>query len=150
MGIPGVNEAMDQVTQVRSGADTGAAQALATQDREPDLDLVEPRAMGGQPVERDLRALGGAPVPHGLFLMKARIVHNQMPATVGVAGPQRAQEVAKLPVGMALIALREHFPGVHIKSGKEVDGPMTAIFKLLALDQAGTQENEILCGELAE
>ena len=139
VGIPRLNEAMDEVAQVLGGADTGAAQALATQDREPDLDLVEPRAMGRQPVESDLGALGRAPVQHGLFLMKAGVVHNQMPATVGVAGAQGAQEVTKLQIGMALIALGEDCPRAHIKGGKEIDGAMADILKLLAFDQARTQ-----------
>src|SRR6476646_5766242 len=117
VGIPGFYEAMNEGAQVLSGADTGAAQALAAQDREPDLDLIEPRAMGRQPVERDLWALRRTPVQDCLFLMKTRIVHNQMPATVGVAAAQRAQEVAKLPISMALVALREHFPSPHIKGG---------------------------------
>src|SRR5262245_9201969 len=102
--VPGLNEAMDKVTQVLGRADIGASQALAAQDREPNLDLVEPRAMGGQPVESDLGTLGGAPVQHGLFLMIARVVDNQVPATVGVTHAQGVQEMAKLQVGMALIA----------------------------------------------
>src|SRR5262245_30824948 len=109
--IPGMNEAMNEATQVLRGANASAPQALATQNREPDLYLIEPRAMSGQPVERDRGALGGAPVQHGLFLMIARVVHNQMPATVGVADAQRPQEVAKLPVRMPLIALREDLAG---------------------------------------
>jgi len=47
--IPRLNEALNEGAQVLGGADTGAAQALAAQEREPDLDLIEPRAMGGQP-----------------------------------------------------------------------------------------------------
>jgi len=139
VGIPRLNEAMNEVAQVLSGADTGATQTLATQDREPDLDLVEPRAMGGQPVESDLGALGGAPVQHGLLLMKAGVVYNQMPATVGVAGAQGAQEVAKLQIGMALIALGEDLPRADLKGGKESDSAVADILKLLAFDPARAQ-----------
>jgi len=60
--IPGVDKAMNEGSQILGGADTSPAQALTTQDREPHLDLVEPRAMGGQPVESNLRALSGAPI----------------------------------------------------------------------------------------
>src|SRR5512138_1986704 len=139
VGIPGFDEAMNEVPQILSGADTGPAQAFAAQDRKPDLYLIEPRAMGGQPVERDLGTLGGTPVQHGLFLMIAGIIHNQMPATVGVAHTQGVQEVAKLQVGMALIALGKDFPGANIKGGKEIEGAMADILKLLAFDQAGPQ-----------
>ena len=86
MGIPRLNEAMNEIAQVLRGTDIGAVQALASQDRAPDLHLLEPRAMGGQPVEGDRGALRRAPVQHGLFLMIPRIVHDQMPLTVGVAG----------------------------------------------------------------
>ena len=137
MGVPGVDEAMEQVAQVLGGPDTGAAQALATHDRKPNLDLVEPRAMGGQPMKSDRGTLGRTPVQHRLFLMIAGIVHNQMPATVGVADAEGVQEVAKLQIGMALIALREDFPRTDIKGGKEIDDPMAEILKLLALHQAG-------------
>src|SRR5262245_24474980 len=100
--IPRLDEAMNERAQVAGRADTGTAQTLAAQDREPDLDLIEPRAMRGQPVKRDLWALRGAPVQDFLLFMKTGIVDNQMPAAVGVAGPQRPQEVAKLHIGMAL------------------------------------------------
>src|SRR3954462_4654222 len=95
VSVPGVNEAMDQGSQVVGGADTGAAQAFAAHDREPDLDLVEPRTMGGQPMEGDGGALGGAPVQDCLLLMIARIVHNQMPTAIGVASTQGTQEMAE-------------------------------------------------------
>ena len=120
VGIPGFDEAMNEVPQILSGADTGPAQAFAAQDRKPDLYLIEPRAMGRQPVERDLGTLGGTPVQHGLFPMITRVIHNQMPATVGVAHTQGVQEVAKLQIGMALIALSKDFPRPDIKGGKAV------------------------------
>ena len=40
--IPGLNEAMDEIAQVLGRTDTGPAQAFAAQDREPNLDLIEP------------------------------------------------------------------------------------------------------------
>src|SRR4051794_5899173 len=110
VGIPGLNEAMDEGPQVQGRADTGPAQALATEDREPDLHLIEPRTMRGQPVEGDLRALGRAPVQHGLLFMIAGVVPNQMPAAVKVASPQGAQEVAKFQIGMALVTLGKDCP----------------------------------------
>src|SRR6188768_3475599 len=95
VGIPGANEAMNEVPQVLGRADTGATQTFAAQDREPDLHLVEPRAMSGQPVESDLGALGGAPVQDGLFLMITGVVHTQMPAPVRVAGAPLDNNVAE-------------------------------------------------------
>ena len=133
MGVPSLNEAMKEGTQGLGRADTRTAQAFAAQDREPNLDLVEPRTMGGQPVEGDLGPLGGAPVHHGLLFMIARIVHNQMPAAVGVAGAQRPQEVTKLQVRMSLIALREDLASADLKGGKEIDRAMAEVLKLLAL-----------------
>src|ERR1700752_2891558 len=133
--IPGMNEAMDQGPQVLSGANSRTPKTLAAQDREPNLHLIEPRAVGGQPVEGDLGTLGSAPVQDGLFLMITRIIHNQMPAALGVAGAQGPQEVAKLQIGMALIALGEDFPRPDIKGGKEINGAMAEILKLLAFDQ---------------
>ena len=40
--IPGLNEAMDQGPQVVGRADTRPTQAFAAQNREPNLDLIEP------------------------------------------------------------------------------------------------------------
>ena len=71
--------------------------------------------------------------------MIASVVDNQMPATVGVAGAERAQEVAKLQVRMPLIALREDRAGSDLKGGKEIDSAMPDILKLLAFDQAWAQ-----------
>src|SRR4051812_9595605 len=90
-------------------------------------------------MEGDLGPLGGAPVQHGLFLMIACIVDNQMPRTLGIAGAEGAQEVTKLQISMALVALREDLPGADIKGGKEIDCAVAKVLKLLALDQAGTQ-----------
>jgi hypothetical protein len=139
MGVPGLNEAMDEIPQVLGRADTGPAQALATQDREPNLHLIEPRAMRGQPVEGDLGPLGGAPLQHRLLLMIAGVVPNQRPVTVGITSAQGAQEVAKLQVGMALITLGKDLPAADIKGSKEIDGAMAQILTLLAFDQAGPQ-----------
>ena len=139
VGVPGGAEAMNEVPQGLGGGDIGPAQALAAQDRAPNLHLIEPRALGRQPVKRNLRAVGGAPVQHGLFLMIAGIIHNQRPATVGVAGAQRTQEVTKLQIGMALRAVREDLPGSYSKSSKEIEGARAEILKLLALDQARPQ-----------
>jgi hypothetical protein len=139
MGGPGVGEAMDEVPQVWGGTDTGAAQALAIQEREPDLDLIEPRAMSGQPMARNLGPLGSAPLQDGLFLMIPRVVHNQMPATVWVAGAQRPPEVAELQIGMALITPCEAFPSADLKGGKEIDGARAEILNLLAFEQPRTQ-----------
>ena len=137
MGVPRFDEALNEVPQILRGADTGPAQALATQDREPNLHLIEPRAMSGQPVQGDLGALGGTPVQHRLFLMIAGVVDNQRPATVGVTGAERAQEVAKLQIGMALIALGKDFPRPNIKGRKEIDGALANLLKRLAFDPAG-------------
>ena len=68
MGVPGLNKAMNEVPQVLGGADTGPTQALAAQNREPNLPLVEPRAVGRQPVESHLGPLGGTPVQTACFL----------------------------------------------------------------------------------
>jgi hypothetical protein len=40
---------------------------------------------------------------------------------------------------MAPIALGEDFPRADVKGGKEINGAMANILKLLALDQAWTQ-----------
>ena len=90
-------------------------------------------------MESNLGPLGGAPVQHGRFLMLAGGVHKQGPATVGGAGAQRAQEVTKLPIGMALIALGEDLSGADIKGGKEIDGAMADRLTLWACDQARPQ-----------
>jgi len=61
VGVPSLNEAMNEGAQVMGRATTRPAQAFAAQDREPNLDLVKPRTMSGQPVEGDLGPLGSAP-----------------------------------------------------------------------------------------
>src|SRR5713101_5991710 len=133
--VPGLNEAMNEGAQVLIRAHGGTTQALATQYRAPNLHLIEPGAMRGQSGEGDRGPLGGAPVHHCLLLMVAGIVHDQMPAAVGVTQAQGAQEVAKFPVGMTLITLRKDGPRAHVKGGKEVDRAVAEIFKFLSLDQ---------------
>ena len=90
-------------------------------------------------MESDLGTLGRAPVPDRLFFMKARILHDQMPAPFGVAGAQRAPEVAKRPMGMALRALGNDLARADLTSGKEIAGALPDIRNLRALTQPGTQ-----------
>ena len=139
MGVPGRKETRDEVPQVLRRADPGPAPALPAQDREPNLHLVEPRAVGWQPGEGDLRALGRAPVPHGLRLLVAGSVHTQVPVRVGVTSAPGAQEVAKLQVGMALLALGKDCPRAPVQGGKESDRTVAHICKFLALNQARPQ-----------
>jgi hypothetical protein len=71
--------------------------------------------------------------------MLAGVVHNQMPTTVGGADAPRAQELTTLQIGRALRALGEDFPGADRKGGKEGEGAMANILKLLAFDQTRRQ-----------
>ena len=139
VGVPGLKEALNEVPQVWGGADTGAAQALATQEREPHLPLLEPRARGGQPVEGNLGPLGSAAVPPGWCLMRARVLHTQRPAPVGVAGAERAPEVTKLQLSRALGALRKDLPRADLTGGKELAGALATRRKFLAFAQAWPQ-----------
>ena len=137
--MPGFDKARNKVPQIVGGVDTGAAPALATQGRAPELPLGEPRARGGHPVEGDCGPLGRTPVQDRVFLMLAGVVHNQMPTTVGGADAPRAQELTTLQIGRASRALGEDFPGADRKGGKEGEGAMANILKLLAFDQPRRQ-----------
>jgi hypothetical protein len=139
VGVPRLKEALKAGTQGLGRADTRTAQALAAQERAPNRDLVEPRPLGRYPGESDRGPLGGTPVPHGVLLMRARLVHTQRPAAVGVAGTARAQEVPQFQVGMALRALREDFARADLKSGQELDGARAELLTLLPFDEAWPQ-----------
>jgi hypothetical protein len=121
------------------GADTGTTQALTTQEGEPLLPVVQPRLLGGEAVQRDLRTVGGAPLQDGLFLRKTRLVPHQLPAPGGSAGRERPHEGAKLPVGRALVAVGKALARPAIPGGKELKGARADIRNLLACDHAGPQ-----------
>lgn len=55
--IPMSAEPTDPTGQMSIGSDAGALEALALQDAEPELDLVEPRRVQGKECELDLSAL---------------------------------------------------------------------------------------------
>ena len=90
-------------------------------------------------MESDRGTVGGAAVQDGLFRMIARVVDNQLPATVGVAGAQGTQDVTKLQVRRARIARGKDCSRPTLQGGKEIDGARAAIRNLLAFDQSRTQ-----------
>src|SRR5919106_110923 len=95
--------------------------------------------MIGQPVQRDLRPLGRAPLQHLWCAMIAGVVQNQMPAPIWVACLQPAQEVAKLHIAVVLIALSEDSAGVHIKGGQQINNAVTDVLELASFDLARAQ-----------
>ena len=55
--VVGMNEGIDLLSDLAGRCEAGAAECRATENGEPDLDLVEPAGVGRREVEVDVRML---------------------------------------------------------------------------------------------
>ena len=65
-GIVAGDEGIDVVPELVDVGEAGAGERIALQDREPDLDLVEPGGVGRREVEPNVRVADAAIVALGL------------------------------------------------------------------------------------
>ena len=66
--VVGLDEGVDGLAQLPNGGEAGALEGAAREDREPDLDLVEPARVGGGEVKVDGLVPGQPAILLGLWV----------------------------------------------------------------------------------
>ena len=120
--IVGLDEAVDMGAQLSDGSERGASERLVGQDREPNLDLVEPGGTGWREVEVHI-AMTGKPTV-GLRLMSVEIVEDDMNLPPRMLGHDPVHEVAELDTPTAAVMLGADLAAGNIERGEQGRGAM--------------------------
>src|SRR5260370_5987630 len=120
-GSGGLVIAFDECVDVSDellDADKGLSrERLAGEDREPDLDLVEPRGMGRRVVEPDILVALQPHVPLGL--VRREVVEHDMDFALPVSGDDLVHEVEELDATASLVVPSDDFAADKIEGGDE-------------------------------
>ena len=114
------DEGIDGLAQLLDRGEAGAVERAAGEDREPDLDLVEPAGVGRGEVEVDTGMAGQPSIPFGL--VGAEIVEDDVDLAIGVIGDHVVHEVEELDAPPALGVLGLDLAGGDVEGGEERGG----------------------------
>src|SRR6516165_1384316 len=104
VAIIGFDEGIDVLPELLDRGEGRAAERLTFEDREPDLDLVEPRSAGRREVEADV---GMAREPEiSLGFMGAQVVEHDMNGLARIGGDDVVHEVEELDPPAPLLMCR--------------------------------------------
>src|SRR5918994_3142495 len=92
--VVAIDEGVDRRAQLGDRGEAGALKRAAGEDREPDLDLVEPRRMGRRKVEVDVLVPGEPGVALGL--VGREVVEDDVNLAVPVSSHHLIHEVEEL------------------------------------------------------
>ena len=107
------NEGVDLITHLLWRGEAGAGQSSSGEDREPDLDLVEPGGVGWGEVEMDVFVVRQPAVI--CRLVGIEIVQNDVNFASRVIGDDPVHEIEKLDPSTALVMPRLDQPGGHLQ-----------------------------------
>ena len=114
---------------------------LALQDREPDLDLIEPGSTGRREVEM---YVGMTLEPAVVFrLMGVEIVEDDMDGCIRISGGDLIHEVEELDASTAALVGSHDFTGRHFERGEQSRGAVPLVIVAVAgqrpaVEAAGT------------
>jgi hypothetical protein len=130
--IPVGDEALDAQLKVFYAVEVAQLQALSVQDREPDLDLVQPGRVRRREVELEAIPMSSVPAPRGLARVGVQVVHHQVdpPARVGVGDAIKVSKKVLLRPGW--IAPPKNAPSAHVEAGEQAGRPVAHILELEA------------------
>ena len=115
--VVGLDECIDVAGELVNAGEAGAAEGLAGQDREPALDLIEPRGMRRGEMKMDVLV----PLPPGiaLRLVGIEIVEDEVDLAPGMHGEDGVHEIEELDPSAALIMARRHLAIGDVEGGKQ-------------------------------
>src|SRR4029077_188934 len=92
--VVAVDESIDVIPELLDIGEGSAGQGVALENREPDLDLVEPGAVGRGEVEADIGMAGQPAITLGF--VGREFVENKVFFLAGMVGDDAVHEVEKL------------------------------------------------------
>ena len=122
-----LDEVVDSGDQVFDAPETPSADRLLGDESEPTLDLIEPGRVGGSVVDLEARSLC-QPESYLCMLMGGIVVHDQMNIKAfRHCLIDALEELKKFLMTVACLALRQHYAGCDVESGKEGGGAMANV-----------------------
>ena len=128
--IIGRDEGIDMGSQLCDRSKGGAGERLVGQDREPNLDLIEPGGARRREMKVDV---GMADEPAvGLRLMGVEVVEDDVNLPLGMRGHDAVHEVEELDAPAAPIVLGSHLAGSNVESSEQSRGAMPLVVMRVA------------------
>src|SRR5208337_3313085 len=123
--VVGGEEVVDIAAELWDAVEAGRCQRLSAEDTAPDLDLIEPRGVGGSVVEVDVFVALQPAVVFGFVGIE--IVKNDMDLLLGIGAAEAIHEIQELHPAATLVMARLDQSGGHFQSGKQGGGAMPLI-----------------------
>src|SRR5215470_3726686 len=136
--VIGLDEGIDVLLELLDRGEGGAAQGLAFQDREPDLDLVEPGGAGRREVEVHLGMTLEPAVALGL--MGAEIIENDVEVLAWVGGDDAVHEVEELDAPATLFVGGDHLASGHLEGGEQGGGAVAYVIVAAAAQRPAIRQ----------
>src|SRR5688572_13735002 len=125
--VPMPCELVDAASPLRVRRIAGAAERLAFQNTEPDLDLIEPGRVQRQELEADAAGLSGEPSVDRGSCMNRQIVENDDEAAMRPPAPDPFQQVQEFAAPPAPTHVHHHPAAPDVPGGEDGQRPMPAI-----------------------
>lgn len=122
--------------------ETGRLEAISLQDREPDLNLVEPRSVLGGEVKLEPIAMPSIPVAGLLADVDVEVVQHQMNSAAGVRVRNPIQEGQEVGLLARLVAPTQDMPSAHVEARQQTGRSMPDVLGLESSSFAGRWGND--------
>ena len=139
--VVGLDKGVDGLAQLPDRGEAGAFEGAPGEDREPDLDLVEPGRMGRGEVEVDVLVAG--PPAIALGLVGPQVVEDDVDLLVGIAGDHLVHEVEELGAPPAPGVLGLDLAGGDLERREQGGRAAASVLVRLTVERAAVGQLEI-------
>ena len=140
------DEVIDVVPELVDIGEAGAGEGAALEDGEPDLDLVEPGAVGRGEMEADVW-VAGEPA-FALGLVGRKIVEDDVDLLAWIGGDDAVHEIEELDAPATLVVAGSDVAAEHVERGKQGRGAVALVVVAAAAERPSVGQLEIALGAL--
>ena len=140
------DEVIDVVPELVDIGEAGAGEGAALEDGEPDLDLVEPGAVGRGEMEADVW-VAGEPA-FALGLVDRKIVEDDVDLLAWIGGDDAVHEIEELDAPATLVMAGSDVAGEHVERGKQGRGAVALVVVAAAAERPSVGQLEMALGVL--
>src|SRR5260370_24057191 len=115
-GVVTVDEGIDVTPELVNVGEACAGEGVTLENGEPDLDLVEPGAVGRREVEADVGMTGQPAITLGL--VGRQVVEDDVDFLAAIVGDDAVHEVEELDAPTPLAVPARHWASGHFDGGK--------------------------------
>ena len=140
------DEVIDVVPELVDIGEAGAGEGAALEDGEPDLDLVEPGAVGRGEIEADVW-VSGEPA-FALGLVGRKIVEDDVDLLAWIGGDDAVHDIEEVDAPATLVMAGSDVAGEHVERGKQGRGAVALVVVAAAAERPSVGPLEIALGAL--